>query len=141
VALGYQVSRADGSYSRLETEGYSAMLEEVATDFPNLKVVATSLRSVRTATVNDWSGVCFAGGRFIEAEPREGLEILDRVGGGDSFASDLVFGLLDGRELEEALALAVAHGALAMTTPGDTSMATRPEVERLAAGGAARIRR
>jgi 2-dehydro-3-deoxygluconokinase len=139
AALGYDLAGADDAYSELETESYAAMLERVTADYPELKVVATSLRTVRSATVNDWGGLCWAGGRVVEAELREGLEIYDRVGGGDSFASGLVYGLLSGLALEEALAHGVAHGALAMTTPGDTSMATLAEVHRLAAGGTARV--
>jgi 2-dehydro-3-deoxygluconokinase len=96
---------------------------------------------VRSASVNDWGGLVFAGGHAHEATLRRDLEILDRVGGGDSFASGLIYGVLADLPLEEALEYAVAHGALAMTTPGDTSMATLPEVRRLAAGGSARVQR
>jgi len=117
------------------------MLERAVREYPNLKIVATSLRAVRSASVNDWGGLVFAGGHAHEATLRRDLEILDRVGGGDSFASGLIYGVLADLPLEEALEYAVAHGALAMTTPGDTSMATLPEVRRLAAGGSARVQR
>jgi 2-dehydro-3-deoxygluconokinase len=103
--------------------------------------VATSLRTVTSATSNDWGGLCFADGRISEARLRRDVQILDRVGGGDSFASGLVYGLLSSLPIEEALEYAVAHGALAMTTPGDTSIATLAEVERLASGGTARAQR
>jgi 2-dehydro-3-deoxygluconokinase len=140
AALGFDVG-GDASFSRLDNAAYSAMLGRVVAEYPNLRVVATSLRAVHSATQNDWSGICWAGGGVTESVVYPGLEILDRVGGGDSFASGLIFGFLTGLEVQEALAYAVAHGALAMTTPGDTSMATLAEVRRLATGGNARIER
>jgi 2-dehydro-3-deoxygluconokinase len=141
AALGYEVEGVGEAYDELDSATYAAMLEQVVRDYPNLKVVATSLRSVRSASVNDWGGLVFAGGRVHEAPLQRDLEILDRVGGGDSFASGLIYGILSDLPLDEALAYAVAHGALAMTTPGDTSMATLAEVARLAAGGSARVQR
>jgi len=140
AALGYEIRGTDESYSVLDTSAYTAMLEKVVGDYPNLKVVATSLRRVRSATVNDWGGICCANGE-VACTSWDGLQILDRVGGGDSFASGLIYGLLEGKSAHEALDYGVAHGALAMTTPGDTSMAALAEVERLAAGGNARVRR
>jgi 2-dehydro-3-deoxygluconokinase len=109
--------------------------------FPRLAVVATSLREATTATINDWTGVCSTRDGFVVGPSFRGLEVFDRVGGGDSFASGLVFGLLEGLDVDRALAYGVAHGAHAMTTPGDTSMATRAEVERLIGGKAARVDR
>jgi 2-dehydro-3-deoxygluconokinase len=141
AALGYEIEGVDEAFSTLEPASYAAMIEEVVSDYPNLKLVATSLRTVTSASVNDWGGMCWAGGEFYEADVRRDLQILDRVGGGDSFASGLIYGLLTSREPDEALAYGVAHGALAMSTPGDTSQATLAEVERLAAGGHARVRR
>jgi 2-dehydro-3-deoxygluconokinase len=141
AALGYEVEGVGEVYDELDTASYATMLEQVVRDYPNLKVVATSLRSVRSASANDWGGLVFADGRVREATLRRDLEILDRVGGGDSFASGLIYGILSDLSLEEALAYAVAHGALAMTTPGDTSMATLAEVARLAAGGSVRVQR
>ena len=117
------------------------MIEHVVEMFPNLRMVGTTLRAVRTARRNDWGGVCWDDGELYEATRRPNLEILDRVGAGDSFASGLIFGLLDGRGPGVAVEYGAAHGALAMTTPGDTSMATRAEVEALMAGGNARIDR
>ena len=114
---------------------------EVMPAYPRLAVVATTLREVRSTTANDWSAVCRTPDGFRVGPACEGLEILDRVGGGDSFASGLFYELLNGWDIEKALAYAVAHGALAMTTPGDTSMATLAEVERLVAGGSARAQR
>jgi 2-dehydro-3-deoxygluconokinase len=141
AALGYEIGGTGDDYGNLDLDRYGAMLERVQADHPNLKLVATSLRRVRSASRNGWSGICFAGGHLIEGPSFEDLEVLDRVGGGDSFASGLIYGLLSGHDLEQSLAYAVAHGALAMTTPGDTSMATLAEVERLTAGGRARIQR
>ncbi len=109
--------------------------------YPNFKVVATTLRAVRTATRNDWGAICSAGGQFHEAPNREDMEILDRVGGGDSFASGLIYGLLKWNDPQKAVEYGAAHGALAMTTPGDTSMASLKEVEALVKGGSARVQR
>jgi 2-dehydro-3-deoxygluconokinase len=141
TALGYELTGVDEAFSQLEARSYATMLGAVVRDYPNLKVIATSLRNVKSATVNDWGGICYAGGRFYEADVRRDLEILDRIGGGDSFASGLVYGLQKSLDVAEALAYGVAHGALAMTTPGDTSMATLAEVERLAKNGHARVQR
>ena len=140
ACLGLEVEGADENLAELDTASFRAMIERAAAEFPNFAVVATTLRTVRSATVNDWSAIAWSRETgFAEAPSRPGLEILDRVGGGDSFASGLAFGLLDGRSLQEAVELGAAHGALAMTTPGDTSMASRDEVERLAAGGDSRV--
>ena len=118
------------------------MIEAVGEAFPNLSAVATTLRTVRTATVNDWGAVGWSrSSGFVHATERVGLEILDRVGGGDSFASGLVYGLLQGWDLLHALECGAAHGALAMTTAGDTSMASLAEVEQLMRGGSARVQR
>jgi 2-dehydro-3-deoxygluconokinase len=117
------------------------MLEKVVREFPNLKVVATTLRHAKTATVNDWSAICWCDGDFFEATPRSNLEILDRIGGGDSFASGLIYGLMTNRGPQWAVECGAAHGALAMTTPGDTSMATLADVERVMKGGTARVSR
>jgi 2-dehydro-3-deoxygluconokinase len=141
AALGYDIAGADGTFSDLDAAAYEATLRAVAADYPNLRALVATLRVVQSAGVNDWGGVCLAGDRFVVAETMERLEILDRVGGGDSFASGFVFALLDGRDVDEALAWGLAHGALAMTTPGDTSMATRNEVERLVRRGPTRISR
>lgn len=139
AALGFDVAGTDASYATLDTDAYAAMLAKVAGEFGNLKVIATSLRRVRSASRNDWGGICWAGGEVFSVPMTDDLEILDRVGGGDSFASGLIYGLLGGLGAEEALRYGVAHGALAMTTPGDTSMATLAEVRRLVSGGSARV--
>ena len=141
AALGFAIEGVDENLLHLDLDAYATLLEQVLAAYPGIAMVATTLREVRSATVNDWSAVCRTRAGFHVGPRIEGLEILDRVGGGDSFASGLVYGLLNGREPEKALAYGVAHGALAMTTPGDTSMATLAEVERLVAGGSARVRR
>jgi 2-dehydro-3-deoxygluconokinase len=140
AALGFPVPGTGTDLAGLDATNFEAMISEVITAHPHLRVVATTLREVHSASVNDWGAVAWSPSTgFMRATPRPGLQVLDRVGGGDSFASGLAFGLLDGRSLAVAVELGAAHGALAMTTPGDTSMATREEVERLAAGGGARV--
>jgi 2-dehydro-3-deoxygluconokinase len=141
AALGFEVSGVDESHSQLDPRNFRRMIAKVAQEFPNFSVIATTLRHARTATLNDWSAIAYSGGQFHEAPVRENLEIYDRVGGGDSFVSGLVYGLLTGRELAWAVECGAAHGALAMTTPGDTSMATLPEVLQVMKGKTARISR
>jgi len=116
------------------------MITRVVQDYPNFKVVATTLREATSASVNGWSAVCYMDGEFHQAATRE-LWIYDRVGGGDSFASGLIYSLLKGMSAKRAVEYGAAHGALAMTTPGDTSMATLKEVEKLVGGGGARVDR
>ena len=140
AALGYQVSGADDSFATLEVEGFKKMIGTVLKGFP-FQVVATTLRQAKTATRNDWGAICFYDGQFFEATQRNDLEILDRVGGGDSFASGLIYGFLSGKDAQWAVECGAAHGALAMTTPGDTSMATLKEVLQVMKGGGARISR
>ncbi|CED90688.1 MAG: sugar kinase [Actinomyces succiniciruminis] len=142
ASLGYEVEGVDANLSKLDTTAFERMIERVTADFDNFKVAATTLRQVRTATVNDWSAIAWSRqDGFVRSTQRPGLEILDRVGGGDSFASGLIYGLIDTGDLATAVEYGAAHGALAMTTPGDTSMATKAEVLRLAAGGGARVQR
>ncbi|MGC8626653.1 MAG: sugar kinase [Acidimicrobiales bacterium] len=139
AALGFEIAGTDASYSKLDTASYGAMLAKVASEFPGVKLLATSLREVRSASRNHWGGICWWRGEVFSTDIPEDIEILDRVGGGDGFASGLIYGVLAGLPMQEALRYGVAHGALAMTTPGDTSMATLAEVKRLAAGGSARV--
>lgn len=142
ASLGYEVEGVDANLSKLDTTAFEHMIERVTADFDNFKVAATTLRQVRTATVNDWSAIAWSRqDGFVRSTQRPGLEVLDRVGGGDSFASGLIYGLLDTGDLATAVEYGAAHGALAMTTPGDTTMATKAEVLRLAAGGGARVQR
>ena len=141
AALGFAVEGVDEHHSKLDVENFRRMIEKAVAEFPNFKIVATTLRHAKTATINDWGAVCYAGGELYRAPVRENLEVLDRVGGGDSFASGLIYGLLTGRGAQWAVECGAAHGALAMTTPGDTTMATLAEVERVMKGGTARVDR
>src|SRR5262249_54679839 len=127
--------------SKIEVTAFKTMIEKATAAYPNFKVTATTLRAVKSATRNDWGAICWADGEFYEAPNREDMEILDRVGGGDSFASGLIYGFLRFNDPQKALEYGAAHGALAMTTPGDTSMASLAEVESLVKGGSARVRR
>ena len=117
------------------------MINTAVETYPNFKAVATTLREVKTATVNDWSALCWAGGEIYKAKDYKGLEIMDRVGGGDSFASGLIYGLMTTGDAKTAVNYGAAHGALAMTTPGDTTMASRKEVEAIMGGAGARVQR
>ena len=141
ACLGFEVKGADEHFSRLEVTAFKQMIGKAVKAYPNFKVVATTLRAVKTATRNDWGAICWAGGKFHEAPNREDLEVLDRVGGGDSFASGLIYGLIKFNDPQKAVEYGAAHGALAMTTPGDTSMASLKEVEALVKGGSARVQR
>jgi 2-dehydro-3-deoxygluconokinase len=142
ACLGFAVPDTAPDLASLEAANFRAMIADVAVQYPNLAVVATTLRAVRSATVNDWGAVAWsADDGFVEAAHRPGLEILDRVGGGDSFASGLLYGLLELGDLAAAVEYGAAHGALAMTTPGDTSMARLAEVRRLVERQGARVQR
>jgi 2-dehydro-3-deoxygluconokinase len=141
AALGFAVKGVSQHYSELDPAHFKGMIREVVEEFPNLRIVAVTLRHAKTATLNDWSAICWSDGDFFDATPRPDLEILDRIGGGDSFASGLIFGLLTDRGPQWAVECGAAHGALAMTTPGDTSMVTLAEVERAMKGGTARVSR
>jgi 2-dehydro-3-deoxygluconokinase len=141
AALGFALEGVDESHTGLDVTAYENLHRDVLAAYPNLALVATSLREAHTATVNDWSAVASTREAFVVGPVMPALEIFDRVGGGDSFASGLIYGLLQDKDVPAALRYGVAHGALAMTTPGDTSMATLDEVERVLAGGDARIAR
>lgn len=141
AALGFEVEDLDENHSKLDPENFRRMIENVIGTYCNIQVVATTLRNVKTASVNDWDAVCYCDGSLYRATYRENLQIYDRVGGGDSFASGLIYGFLTGRDPQWAVECGAAHGALAMTTPGDTSMATVQEVEKLVRGGSARVAR
>ena len=139
ACLGLDVEGLDRNLSVIDVSGFKKMIESAAEMFPNLKVIGTTLRTVKSASINDWGAVCWAGGEFYEAPLRENLEIYDRIGGGDSFSSGLIYGFMSGCDPQTSVNYGAAHGALAMTTPGDTSMATLKEVEKLMAGGGARV--
>ena len=139
ACLGLEVEGNDENLKALSITGYKKMIENAVKIYPNFKVVATTLRGVKTATVNDWSAICWADGKLCKGLELDSLEIYDRVGGGDSFASGLIYGLMTTGDAQQAVNYGVAHGALAMTTPGDTSMASKSEVEALMKGAGARV--
>ncbi len=141
ACLGLEVEGTDENLVDLDVTAFKRMMQAAVAAYPNLKVVATTLRSVKSATRNDWSAVCWMDGRFHESRRYVDLEVLDRVGGGDSFASGLIYGLMTTGDPERAVHCGAAHGALAMTTPGDTSMATKSEVDKLMRGRSARVER
>ncbi len=141
ACLGFEVAGIDENLSHIDVTAFQQMIEMAVRAFPNFRVTATTLRAVQSATRNDWGAICWADGQFYPATPRPDLEILDRVGGGDSFASGLIYGLMTTGDPQRAVEYGAAHGALAMTTPGDTSMATLAEVEKLMKGGGARVQR
>ncbi|MCG6928038.1 MAG: sugar kinase [Acidobacteria bacterium] len=141
AALGFEVEGLDENLSALDVGNFQRMIEKARGAFPNFKAVATTLRSARTASVNDWGAVLHVGGQLHRSRQFAGLEIFDRVGGGDSFASGLIYGFLAGKDPQWAVDCGAAHGALAMTTPGDTTMVRLSEVERVMRGGSARVAR
>ena len=138
--LGIKLEGVGEDFNELPVASYEKMLREVAASYPNLKLVATTLRTAQTASRNAWGAMAIYKDEILYVPQRE-IDILDRVGGGDSFASGLVYGMLMGKPAQWAVECGVAHGALAMTTPGDTSTASRSEVERVMQGGSARIAR
>lgn len=141
-SLGFKVEGLSSNFTEIDHSAFGAMVQEVVKTYPNLEVIGTTLRKVHSASINDWSAIAWSKETgLLQSKLYENVEVLDRVGSGDSFASGLIFGLLDGRTMQEALELGVAHGGLAMTTPGDTTMASLAEVEKLARGGSARVER
>ena len=140
AALGFEVPGMDEHISKVEAESFKKMIGTVVKEFP-FKVVATTLRRAVTATRNDWGAICYEAGQFYQSRNYDALEIFDRVGGGDSFASGLIYGFLTEQGAQWAVECGAAHGALAMTTPGDTTMATLKEVTQLMRGVGARIAR
>ena len=141
AALGFEVEGMDEHLSKLDVGNFEKMIRAAVETYPNFKVVATTLRNAKTASINDWGAVSYYEGNLYQAALRENLEIYDRVGGGDSFASGLIYGFLTEQGPQRAVDYGAAHGALAMTTPGDTTMATLAEVEKLMKGGGARVDR
>jgi 2-dehydro-3-deoxygluconokinase len=139
AALGFEVDGLDENLSALDPANFRKMIERASAEFPNFKAVATTLRSAKTASINDWAAVLYTGGALYRSRAYTDLEIWDRVGGGDSFASGLVYGFLAGKDPQWAVECGAAHGALAMTTPGDTTMASLAEVERVMKGASARV--
>jgi len=141
ASLGFKVEGVDQHISHVEEAGFKKMIQEVSKTFPNFRAIATTLRKATTATKNNWGAILYYDNNFYSAIERKDLEIFDRVGGGDSFASGLLYGFLSGKTPEICVNYGAAHGALAMTTPGDTSMVSVKEVEKIMQGGGARVER
>ncbi|MGE4286481.1 MAG: sugar kinase [Phycisphaerae bacterium] len=141
ASLGFEVEGLDEKCSKLDTNNFKKMIKRACAEYPNFKAVATTLRNAVTATKNDWGAILYSDGEFYEAQHRPLLEIFDRVGGGDSFASGLIYGLMELQDNQSAIEYGAAHGALAMTTPGDTTTASLAEVKRVVGGGGARVDR
>ncbi|MEM7698298.1 MAG: PfkB family carbohydrate kinase, partial [Verrucomicrobiota bacterium] len=139
ACLGFDVEGVDENIRGIDVTNFKKMINTAVAEFPNFKATATTLREVHTATVNDWGAICWHDGEFFESTQYPKLEILDRVGGGDSFASGLAYGFLEFNDPDKAINYGAAHGALAMTTPGDTTMASLAEVEKIVGGGGARV--
>ena len=139
ACLGFAVEGLDEHISNIDPANFKKMIATAVKSFPNFKVAATTLRNAKTATFNDWAAILYAGGQFYQSVTRENLEIYDRVGGGDGFASGLAYGFLEGKGPQAAVEYGAAHGALAMTTPGDTSMVNVKEVEAIMKGKGARV--
>ncbi len=141
ACLGFHVEGADENLLHIDVTAFKRMIETAVKAYPNFKATATTLRAAKTATINDWGAIAWVDGKFYESRQYPDLEILDRVGGGDSFASGFIYGMMTTGDAQQAVDYGAAHGALAMTTPGDTSMATKAEVEKLMKGGGARVQR
>ena len=141
ACLGFEIEGADHNLTDLEVEAFKKMIARAVKEFSNFKATATTMRGVKSATVNDWGAMCWCDGNFYTATHRPDLEIMDRVGGGDSFASGFIYGLMELGGPQLAVEYGAAHGALAMTTPGDTTMASLSEVKKLVGGGGARVDR
>ncbi|MCU0784760.1 MAG: sugar kinase [Verrucomicrobia bacterium] len=141
ACLGFQVEGADENLLHIDVTAFKRMIETAVQAYPNFKATATTLRAAKTATINDWAAIAWHDGKFFESRKYPDLEILDRVGGGDSFASGFIYGLMTTGDAQKAVDYGAAHGALAMATPGDTSMADKREVEKLMKGGGARVQR
>jgi 2-dehydro-3-deoxygluconokinase len=141
ACLGFDIEGTDDNLTELEVESFQKMIAKAVKEFPNFKATATTMRGVKTATVNDWGAMAWSDGKFYTATHRPELEIMDRVGGGDSFASGFIYGLMELGDPQLAVEYGAAHGALAMTTPGDTTMASLSEVKKLIGGGGARVDR
>ena len=141
ACLGFEIEGNDENLKELNLEGYKQMIQHAAKVYPNFKVVATTLREVKTATVNDWSAICWAGGQICKSKDYKGLEIMDQTGGKGISAADTIYGLMATGDAQTAVNYGAAHGALAMTTPGDTTMASKKEVEAIMGGAGARVQR
>jgi 2-dehydro-3-deoxygluconokinase len=141
LGLGLQGPKVDKKEeSKLDPKKFFEVIGQATAKFPNVKGVATTLREVHSTNRHDWAAVLWLDGKEY-VSPTCQLDVVDRIGGGDGFAAGLIYGLIAGRPIEEALRLGWAHGALLTTFPGDVTMAKLPEVEALAKGGSARVQR
>jgi 2-dehydro-3-deoxygluconokinase len=141
ACLGFEIEGVDHNLTELEISAFQKMIARAVKEFPNFKATATTMRGVKSATINDWGAICWCDGNFYTAMRRPNLEIMDRVGGGDSFASGFIYGMMELGDPQQAVEYGAAHGALAMTTPGDTTMASLSEVKKLVGGGGSRVDR
>lgn len=139
--LGFEVEGVDENMSALDTSAYKKMVEKVVKAYPNVKVVGTTLREVKSGLVNNWSAILWSEGKFYESRRYDNLEIEDRVGGGDGFSSGFAYGFLNSKTPQECVDLGAAHGALLQTTRGDTSQIDLEELMHVFKGGSARIKR
>jgi len=140
ACLGFQVKGVDKDLKSLPINGFKSMVNDVSNEYQNLKVIGTTLRSVKNAGINDWGAIGWSKDEgFAESNSMPDLDIYDRVGGGDGFASGLIYGIMENVGLETAVNYGAAHGALAMTTPGDTSMVSLDEVVKLVENPNARV--
>jgi 2-dehydro-3-deoxygluconokinase len=139
--LGFEVEGTDENLKTLPVEAYKKMVKKVVSTYPNIIAVGTTLREVVSGLINNWSAIMYYDGTFYESRKFEGLEIEDRVGGGDGFCSGFIYGLLHDMTPQECVDLGAAHGALLQSTRGDTSMVTLDEVMHVMKGGSARIKR
>lgn len=137
ACLGIDVEGGYEENAGLDFSSFRKMSEQTIKEFPNVKVISATIRKVKTTTINDWASMCYANQEIYTSSNLKNLEILDRVGGGDSFASGFIYGLMYLNNIQKALEYGTAHGALAMTTPGDTTMVNLSEVEKIVYGGGA----
>ena len=142
VALGIETQANGSDFLELDERAYEQIITRAVAEFPNLSKVAITMRQATTASLNDWTAVGWSLEEgFVHGRKYQDLWIMDRVGGGDGFASGFIFAALDSRSLTQSVEYGLAHGALAMTTPGDTSMVSKAEVDRLIEGKSARVQR
>ena len=139
--MGFKAEGNSEGYRDLSVPGYKKMVEQVVQAYPNLQVIGTTLREVKTGLLNHWGAIIYHEGEFYQSRRYENLEIEDRVGGGDGFSSGLAYGFLAGLPPQEIVEFAAAHGALLQSTRGDTSQVSLEEVTHVMRGGSARIKR
>lgn len=139
--LGFDIEGVDDNMKDLPIENYKNMVRKVVSEYPNLKIVGTTLREVISGLKNNWSAIMYYKGEFYESKRFENLEIEDRVGGGDGFCSGMIYGILNDYSPQECVDLGASHGALLQSTRGDTQMITKEELLHVFKGGSARIKR